>query len=151
MTTLAPKKTRYLYNRQSLWQPFYSTNHSVDVIHSLISQTRSRLQPGSYALARRLAQESIDNMLKEGDNADTLLAIHSSSDPASATGVATSDMLGMGKGNVDDRHHHHHHHQHAHQHQHQHQLQHLHDTPQQPYFEHTHEEHDGFPPTPQRA
>ncbi|KAF8306486.1 hypothetical protein DL93DRAFT_217441 [Clavulina sp. PMI_390] len=52
-------------------------NHTVDVIHSLISQTRAKIQPGSYHVARRIAQESIDNMLCVGDNAETLLVAES--------------------------------------------------------------------------
>lgn len=51
-------------------------NHTTDVIHSLISQTRARLPTGGYQLARRLAGESIDAMLRVGDNAEVLLAVH---------------------------------------------------------------------------
>ena len=83
-------------------------------------------------------------MLKVGDNADALLAIHSTPDIVlgSSTATTTSDVsmgmgmgmvgMGMGMGNMEE-------------------LQHQHDTPQQPYFEHTHEGHDGVHPTPQRA
>jgi hypothetical protein len=71
-------------------------------------------------------------MLKVGDNADALLAIHSTPLTSDVVGSTASDVAGMGMGNMED-------------------LQHQHDTPQQPYFEHTHEGHDGVHPTPQRA
>jgi len=51
-------------------------NHSVDVIHSLISQTRSQLPAGGYRTARNLASASIESMLIQGDNAQVLLALH---------------------------------------------------------------------------
>lgn len=54
------------------------------MIHSLISQTRAKIQPGSYQLARRLAQESIEGMLRVGDNAEHLLAVHSHCESRSA-------------------------------------------------------------------
>ncbi|KAF9518806.1 hypothetical protein BS47DRAFT_198741 [Hydnum rufescens UP504] len=65
---ISPRNTRELKSMLN--------NHCMDVIHSLISQTRSQIPVGGYHLARSLAYESIDNMLRTGDNAEVLLAMH---------------------------------------------------------------------------
>ncbi|KAF8341353.1 uncharacterized protein EI90DRAFT_1726258 [Cantharellus anzutake] len=54
-------------------------NHCMDVIHSLISQTRARIPPGGYVLARSIAFDSIERMLNTADNAEALLAFHAPS------------------------------------------------------------------------
>lgn len=89
------------------------------MIHSLISQTRARILPGSYQLARRLAQESLDSMLHIGDNADVLLAIHSSD-----TTTTIADMHGIVCGAEEYQH----------------------NTLQHQYFEHAHESHESAKP-----
>lgn len=93
--------------------PSFRVNHTVDVIHSLISQTRARIQPGSYPLARRLAEESIQNMLRVGDNADVLLAVHA---PPMVTVEMKPDTQQQTRGE-----------------------EYQYDSSQQQYYEHTHE------------
>lgn len=100
------------------------TNHTIDVIHSLISQTRAKIQAGSYQQARRLAAESIDRMLRVGDNADVLLEVHSPvTIPAPLPEIVVSQHA-----NEDGV-----------------------DNGQQQYFEHVHEQGTDCCFTPQRA
>lgn len=111
-----------------------STNHTIDVIHSLISQTRAKIQAGSYQQARRLAAESIDRMLRVGDNADVLLQVHSPvTIPAPLPEIVVSQ------------------HQHLSTSEENNHNTHSVDNGQQPYFEHVHEQGTDCCFTPQRA